>query len=142
MAGSFSGQWKNSRRTPQRLLCLMSKTPSILSNNLSLQVLVHAPSSNTQGVVNKQLTTELKYHPLSNHFLGVQPKKKETNPPRSLGGGGFPGRAGSAFPATSGLSCCHEFVSFFADTGGVFAVSSDVGIGLLGVWVRASAVIL
>ena len=33
--------------------------------------------------------------------------------PRSLGGGGSPGRAGSASPASSGLSCCHEFVSFF-----------------------------
>ena len=34
--------------------------------------------------------------------------------PRSLGGEGVsPGRAGSASPASSGLSCCHEFVSFF-----------------------------
>ena len=51
------------------------------------------------------------------------------------------GVAGSASPASSGLLFCHDFVSLFLQILWCFAASSDVGIGLLGVWVEPSAVI-
>ena len=56
--------------------------------------------------------------------------------PRSLEGW-FPPDAQDLHPASSGLPCC----SFCCRYQLCFAVSSDVGIGLLGVWVGPSAVI-